>query len=148
MVESRILVRRLRAALAAEAGEAETHWAEAAELYAASAWEDAALGAAIETRDRAAIQARVADWEAGRQPLPPPDRASLKRALKAFRKRLKLLQLDDESGLGGGPFSKGSTSSIVAIRAPEGYPDEVWDELVHQGRLREDSPGSYALLGE
>ena len=29
----------------------------------------------------------------------------LKRAMKAFKKRLKLMRLDDESSLGGGPFT-------------------------------------------
>ena len=46
----------------------------------------------------------------------------LKKALKAFKKRLKLTRLDEESSLGGGPFSKGGGSGIFAIQAPREYP--------------------------
>ena len=42
----------------------------------------------------------------------------LKRALKAYRKRLKLTRADDESRLGYGPMSGGGGSSIVAIPPP------------------------------
>ncbi|MCX5644210.1 MAG: hypothetical protein NTZ17_05940 [Phycisphaerae bacterium] len=69
----------------------------------------------------------------------------LKQALKAFKKRLKLTRLDEESGLGGGPFSSGRASGIVAIQPPNQYPHEVWDKLVEQGRLRRVAAGLYAL---
>ena len=49
------------------------------------------------------------------QPSEGPTKEELKRALKAFRKRLKLTRLDDESKLGGGAMSGGSASSVVAI---------------------------------
>jgi hypothetical protein len=65
----------------------------------------------------------------------PIDKVVLKRALKAFRKRLKIMRLDDESSLGGGAFSGGKVSGIVAIRPPDQFPQEVWDELVKQGKL-------------
>ena len=41
----------------------------------------------------------------------------LKRALKAFKKRLKLTRLDEESRLSKSPLSKGA-SGIVAITPP------------------------------
>jgi hypothetical protein len=69
----------------------------------------------------------------------------LKQALKAFKKRLKLTRLDEESGLGGGPFSGGRASGIVGIQPPIQYPREVWDKLVEQGRLRRVGPGLYQL---
>jgi len=69
----------------------------------------------------------------------------LKRALKAFKKRLKLMRLDDESSLGGGPFSSGRDSGIVAIQPPNQYPREVWDKLVELGRLRRGEGGLYEL---
>ena len=69
----------------------------------------------------------------------------LKRAMKAFKKRLKLMRLDDESSLGGGPFSSGRDSSIVAIQPPSQYPREVWDKLVELGRLRRGEGGLYEL---
>ncbi len=69
----------------------------------------------------------------------------LKQALKAFKKRLKLTRLDDESNLGGGPFSSGRGSGIVGIQPPNQYPREVWDKLVEQGRLRRVGSGLYQL---
>lgn len=72
----------------------------------------------------------------------------LKRAMKAFKKRLKVMRLDDESSLGGGPFSSGRDSSIVAIQPPGQYPREVWDKLVELGRLRRAEGGLYELNRE
>jgi hypothetical protein len=70
----------------------------------------------------------------------------LKPAMKAFKKRLKLTRLDEESSLGGGPFSKGGDSGIVAIQPPNQYPREVWEKLVEQGRLRRAGGGMYELV--
>lgn len=70
----------------------------------------------------------------------------LKQALKAFKKRLKLTRLDEESSLGGGPFSSGRDSGIVAIQPPSQYPREVWEKLVEQGRLRRAGGGMYELV--
>jgi len=70
----------------------------------------------------------------------------LKRAMKAFKKRLKVMRLDDESSLGGGPFSGGRPSSIVAIQPPNQYPREVWDKLVELGRLRRVEGGLLELV--
>ncbi|RKY18427.1 MAG: hypothetical protein DRQ55_13400 [Planctomycetota bacterium] len=65
---------------------------------------------------------------------PLHDRGVLKRAVKAFRKRLKLARLDQESRIGG-PMSSGQKSGIVAVEAPDQYPPDVWAEIVRQGRL-------------
>jgi hypothetical protein len=70
----------------------------------------------------------------------------LKQAMKAFKKRLKLTRLDEESGLAGGPFSKGHGSDIVAIEPPRQYPREVWEKLVEQGKLRHAGGGMYQLI--
>ncbi len=75
----------------------------------------------------------------------PPSAEVLKAALKAFRKRLKLTQLDHESRIGRGPMSAGRTSTIDAITPPDQYPRSVWEELVKQGRLRSASHGMYSL---
>ena len=61
-----------------------------------------------------------------------PTPQELKAALKAFRKRLKLTQLDDQSRIGVGPMSSGRASGIVAISPPDQFPQAVWDELVRQ----------------
>ncbi len=73
------------------------------------------------------------------------DSAQLKNALKAFRKRLKLARLDDESRLGHGAMSSGGRSGIAAIQPPIRYPQAVWDELVRQGKLRHTQHGLYEL---
>lgn len=74
----------------------------------------------------------------------PPE--TLKLALKAFKKRLKLTRLDADSRLGVGPLSGGSTWGIVAIVPPNQYPQAIWDELVKQGKLKRDTQGMYSLV--
>lgn len=69
----------------------------------------------------------------------------LKAALKAFKKRLKLTQLDDQSRIGVGPLSGGRQSGIVAITPPDQYPQHVWDELVRQGKLKKTGSRLYEL---
>ncbi len=65
--------------------------------------------------------------------------------MRAFRKRLKLTKLDEESKLGRSPLTGGKKSTVVAIMAPYGYPQEVWDELVKQGKLKDTGRGFYEL---
>lgn len=68
----------------------------------------------------------------------------LKRAFKAFKKRLKLARLDDESGL-----SRGSKrSSIAGITPPTGFPPGIWEELVARGKLKREGAGTYSLAQE
>ena len=73
---------------------------------------------------------------------------NLRRAMKAFKKRLKLTRLDDESGLGHGSRDKSRGSGIVAIRPPDNYPQEVWDKLVELGKLRRVEAGLYQIRQE
>ena len=74
-----------------------------------------------------------------------PTAEELRKAMKAFKKRLKLTRLDDASGLGHGPMSSGKSSGIVAITPPNQYPQTVWDTLVAQGRLKNAGHGLYQL---
>jgi hypothetical protein len=67
----------------------------------------------------------------------------LKRALKAFKKRLKLTRLDDESGLSRGG---GRKSGITGITPPSGHPPGIWEELVRMGRLKREMAGTYSLV--
>ena len=76
------------------------------------------------------------------------DRENLKRAMKAFRKRLKLQRLDDESRLGGRYVSSGRESKIDAIQPPNQYPPEVWRELASRGKLVDTGGGFYRLAEE
>ncbi|HUT12288.1 MAG TPA: hypothetical protein VMY42_17455 [Thermoguttaceae bacterium] len=78
----------------------------------------------------------------------PPEHSpqELKAAMKAFRKRLKLTCLDDQSRIGVGPLSGGRQSGIVGITPPDRFPREVWDELVRQGKLKKAGGGQYELV--
>jgi hypothetical protein len=78
-------------------------------------------------------------------PSAAPSPQELKAALKAFKKRLKLTCLDDQSRIGVGPMSSGRPSGIVAITPPDQYPTAVWEELVRQGKLRHSGSGMYEL---
>ena len=75
----------------------------------------------------------------------PPSAEVLKAAFKAFKKRLKLTDLDDASRIGRGPLSGGQRSSIAAITPPDQYPRSVWEELVKQGKLKRATHGMYSL---
>ena len=78
----------------------------------------------------------------------PIGKDELKKAYKAFKKRLKLTRLDAESNLNYQPTSSGRRSAIVAIEPPAPYPQAVWDELVKQGRLKKTGHGMYELTEE
>ena len=67
---------------------------------------------------------------------------------KAFKKRLKLTWLDAESQLSKNPLSTGRGHGIVAISPPVGYPQEVWDELIRQKKLKKAGQGQYELVEE
>lgn len=64
-------------------------------------------------------------------------------AFKAFKKKIKSQQLDDDSRLGRSPLSSGS-NQIVAITPPSGHGREIWNELVRKGYLQHDG-SLYAL---
>jgi hypothetical protein len=79
---------------------------------------------------------------------PPPNKEELKAAFKAFKKRLKLTRLEEESQLTRRPTTSGKSSEIVAITPPNQFPQAVWDELVRQGRLKSARHGMYELGSE
>lgn len=106
---------------------------------------DAELHGAIEARDAEVLAGILAQWASGARLMLEHDRGVLKRALKAYRKRMKVTLLEAESSLGGGPMSGGRKSSIVGIVPPERYPREVWDELVRQKKLVAGDRGTYEL---
>lgn len=74
-----------------------------------------------------------------------PSPETLKTAYKAFKRRLKLTQLDDASRIGRGPMSSGQGSSVAGITPPNQYPTAVWEELVKQGKLKRAGQGLYSL---
>ena len=68
-----------------------------------------------------------------------------KKAFKAFKKRVKMHQLEDDSRLGHSPLT-GAKNKIVAIQPPSGFGRAVWDELADKGYLKRDSGGFYELV--
>ena len=110
------------------------HSARAALDAAGEAEADGELLTIVEARDTAALTALLAAWESGETLRPVHDRGVLKRAVKAFRKRLKVARLDEESRIGGA-FSQGLRSGITGVEPPDAYPPDVWKELVRVGRL-------------
>jgi hypothetical protein len=120
-------------------------WAEARQACATLGEDEEDLAIVIELEDAEELRKLVEEWSAGKRPLPAQDRAVLKRAMKAYRKRLKLLLLDEESTVGGGPMSGGRESDVVGITPPSQYPSEIWDELVRLGQLRKPAHGIYEL---
>jgi len=87
-----------------------------------------------------------AGLEGSGSPAIPPE--MLRKAFQAFKKRLKLARLDDESRIGRRAMSSGGKSGIQAVQPPMQYPRAVWDELVRQGRLRYAGHGLYELADE
>lgn len=79
---------------------------------------------------------------------PAFDPAVLKAALKAFRKKLNLTRLGDESALGGRGTSSGRKSAVVAITPPDLHPIEVYEELARQGKLRKAGHGMFEMIGD
>jgi hypothetical protein len=70
---------------------------------------------------------------------------NLKKALKAFRRKLKTMRRDDESKLGSKYVTSGKTSTISAIEPPRDYPAAVWQKLVELKRLCDAGRGLYEL---
>ena len=60
--------------------------------------------------------------------------------MKAFKKRVKLTQLNDDSKLGHSPLT-GKRETVHAIQPPTGFGREIWEELVTLGALAKDNPG-------
>lgn len=77
---------------------------------------------------------------------PAHTKEELQAALKAFRKRLRLMRLDDESRMGYGPTSSGQSSGIVAITPPNQFPMSVWRELARQGKIKRDRGTLFSLV--
>ena len=71
--------------------------------------------------------------------------SNLRRALKAFRRKLKAIRLDDESRLGNRYTTAGRKSAITAITPPKEFPGDVWEKLVETGRLKKAGQGTYEL---
>ena len=75
----------------------------------------------------------------------PSSQEEMRKALKAFKKRLKMTQLDDDSKLGHSRLTKGA-ARIVSIQPPAGFGREIWEELADAGYLKRDGIGFYEIV--
>ena len=120
-------------------------WAALSAALTAAEEDDEDLQLAIECREAEELRSLYNSWIDGSRLMCVHDREVLKRAMKAYRKSLKITVLDAESSLGGGPMSGGKPSDICGIRPPERYPIQVWDELARQKRLVDAGQGTFEL---
>jgi hypothetical protein len=109
---------------------------------------DEDLEFAVEAEDADELRGILEQWLSAKRHLLVHDRDVLKRAMKAYRKSLKVTILAAESSLGGGPMSGGRKSTILGVRPPDRYPRSVWQELARQGRLIDAKHGLYELPPE
>lgn len=123
-------------------------WTHARHALEPTRAQEPGLAKTLDERDLAALKALVEGWKSGKLPLPVQDRDVLTRALRAFRKSLKITRLDAESSLGGGPMSSGRHSQIAGMRPPDRYSRDVWDELARQKRLLSVGHGIFELPPE
>lgn len=65
-------------------------------------------------------------------------------AMRAFRKRIKMIRLDEESKLGGHGMTSGKKSGVTSIEPPREFPRRVWKALARAGRLVDEGHGFYA----
>jgi hypothetical protein len=126
-------------------------WALAARLLERLPVDQAAVKAACRDRDLDALDALVAKLENPEAVAPKPSpiadvpESEKAAAMRAFRKRLKLGRLSDESRIGNRPTSSGRSSEIDAILPPNDFGHHVWQALVRDGRLVDTGQGFYAL---
>lgn len=125
-------------------------WGLASRILGRLTNDHAAIKQVCDARDLAALDALLDKIEgkvvaAANAPLPefPPE--ELDRALRAFKKRLQVNRLADESRLGGRYTSGGRKSAIDAIQPPDDFPREIWLVLVRDGKLKDMGGG---FLGE
>ena len=74
----------------------------------------------------------------------PHTEEELKKAMKTFRKRLNMAQLEEDSRLGYGPIGS-AKGKIFAIQPPSGFGREIWAELDTLGYIKNDGNGFYTL---
>ncbi|CAN5851134.1 hypothetical protein BH11PLA1_BH11PLA1_12050 [soil metagenome] len=80
--------------------------------------------------------------------LEAPAEDELKSALKAFKKRLKVTQLDGDSKLSNRALTGGSKGTVTAIQPPTTHTSAVWEHLANTGKLKRSGRGMYQLVGE
>lgn len=147
------VIERIRAAGATDPAAAPI-WGEAHRAMLGTSVPAGDAGRIIATRDvdgleRAAAMLRGEDValvdEAPVVDVPDVPIEIRREALKAFRRRVKLVRLDHESRLGVGPMTGGKKADFDAILPPDDFGREVWDALVADGSLKSAGQGFYML---
>jgi len=150
-------LRQLADSIAANADPLQTQkdWELVERLLLRTGADPAAIDDAVGNKDAAKLDAIVTALETPAA-APPPAAASdpgafspddKAAALRAFKKRLRLGRLSDESKLGSPYTSGGKRSNIDAIEPPSGFDPEIWRALVAEGRLIDTGQGFFALPG-
>lgn len=83
--------------------------------------------------------------EKPQQALPEFHHDDLAAAMRAFKKRLKLARLSDESRLGNRYTTGGRHSKIDAIEPPTEFDPLIWKVLARDGKLKDTGGGFYQL---
>ncbi len=130
----------------------QSHWDLAVRLISRFPVDQNAAMVAYKANDFAAFDTLVQSLEAPKPKAEPKDEGpvevthEMREALKAFRKRLKLTRLDDESRLGNRQMTGGLKSEVDAIIPPSEYTPAVWKSLVRAGVLTDMGQGFYMLV--
>ena len=135
-------------------------WGQAQKLLLKAKADPHKVAEAIIGRDAEALD-RILDVLQGKEPIEeePPAEATaevlpeipgdtLRKAMKAFRRRMKLTRLDHESKLGVGPMTTGKAADFDSILPPQDFPPEVWKVLAARGELEYMGRGFYMLPKE
>ena len=129
---------------------AANEWKQAFRLLQQTGLPAASVSHAVGMRDVSRLAELIDQLRAPAAQPPPsdaPDAETCKRAMRAFRKRLAAIRLDDESKISSrSPLSKGSDRAVTnAIVPPNEWPEAVWKELARQGKLIHIGQGFYEL---
>jgi hypothetical protein len=125
-------------------------WGLAERLLVRMSRETAQIAAICKARDISGLEALVASLE-GKAAAPASQTYVFSEkdqvaALAAFKKRMKLTRLSDESKLGGRQLSGGHTSDIDAILPPTEFPPAIWEALADAGKLKRFGQGFYGVV--
>jgi len=74
-----------------------------------------------------------------------PSFDQLRNGLRAFKKKMRVSQLDSDSHLTNRALTGGSRGTISAITPPTEFPRQVWEQLATEGKLKRAGHGMYAL---
>ena len=128
------------------------HWELALRLISRFPVDQKTAAEAVRLKDFAALDGLIASLERPKAKAAPAETGpvevtpEMREAMKAFRKRLKLTRLDDESRLGNRQMTGGHASEIDAIIPPSEFAAGVWKSLARAGVLRDMGQGFYMLV--